>query len=290
MAIISAYTLPGERVLPEGIAYSSAHGFYAGSIADGTIFRGSLDDELAQVWQPPGKDARTCVLGMAVHRDQWLVACGGETGHLFVYDMADSALVARRTVPAAKTLLNDVWTVGGAAFVTDSARPVLWRLPLGATPQAIGEPEVFADLSSAGANAFLNGITATADGTALLVAAQGTGTLWRVETASGAVEQVHLPEGCGFCADGLLLLGDRLLLGVVNETREGTIVFSLAAVALDAAARKAVPVGKWDDPRFDTPTTIALARRRLLVVNSQLTRAEPAAPFHVISMDLPPLP
>ncbi|GAT68621.1 superoxide dismutase [Planomonospora sphaerica] len=290
MAIIPAYTLPGEKVMPEGIAYSSGHGFYAGSTTDGTIFRGRLDDELTQVWQPPGKDARTCVLGLAVHRNRWLVACGGATGHLFVYDLADSALLARRTVPATDTLLNDVWTVGEAAFVTDSVRPVLWRLPLGTTPQAIGEPEIFADLSGAGANAFLNGITATADGTALLVAAQGTGTLWRVETASGAVEQVRLPDGYRFCADGLLLLDDRLLFGLVNETRESRIVFSLAVVALDADARKAVPVGRWDDPRFDTPTTIALAQQRLLVVNSQLTRAEPAAPFHVISMDLPPMP
>ncbi|GII05316.1 hypothetical protein [Planobispora takensis] len=290
VAIISAYTLPGENVMPEGIAYSSDHGFYAGSSTDGTIFRGCLDDELAQVWQPPGKDARTCVLGLAVHRDQWLVACGGQTGHLFVYNMAEAALLARRTVPATSTLLNDVWTVGEAAFVTDSARPVLWRLPLGATPQDIGEPQIFADLSGAGAGAFLNGITATADGTALLVAAQGTGTLWRVETASGAVEQVRLPEGYRFGADGLLLLDDHLLAGVVNQTRRDTLVFSLAVVALDAAARTAVPAGTWDDSRFDTPTTITLAQQRLLVVNSQLTRAEPAAPFHVISMDLPPVP
>jgi sugar lactone lactonase YvrE len=294
MATIDTYRLPGRiGSQPEGITAGIDGDFYVGSLRDGSIFCGRLDSEAAQVWQPPGGDGRTCVLGMALHADHSLVACGGTTGHVFVYDLASGGLVARRTVASEPTLLNDVWVVGDVAYVTDSARPVIWRLGLadfGATGAGgVGEPEVFADLAAAGDAAFLNGIVATADGSALLVAAQGTGTLWRVDLASGAAGQVELPDRYEFAADGLLLLDEHTLLGVCNEgdTPE-TAVFFLAGLRLDATARVGVPLGRWIDPRMDAPTTIAFGEDgRLLLVNSQLGRRDPAPPFEVIAMDVP---
>jgi Cu-Zn family superoxide dismutase len=289
MTTIETYRLPGDiSSRPEGITTGIDADFYVGSLRDGSIFHGRLDSETAQVWQQPGEDGRTSVLGMALHAGRNLVACGGRTGHVFVYDLASGGLVARRTVASEPTLLNDVWVVGDTAYVTDSARPVVWRLSL-ADPGGVGEPEVFADLAAAGETPYLNGVVATADESALIVAAQAVGALWRVDLASGAARTVELPEGYQFAADGLLLLDDRTLLGICNEgdTRE-TAVFFLEGLRLDGSASVGVPFGRWTDPRMDTPTTIAVAADgRLLLVNSQLARLEPVPPFTVIAMNVP---
>lgn len=289
MTPLTRYDLPGRTVQPEGITHGLDHDFYVGSIPDGTIFRGRLDSAEMSVWQPPGVDGRTSVLGLALHGTRNLVACGGETGHVFVYDLATRGLVGRRSVPTSPALLNDVWVVGDNAYITDSETPVIWRLPLANDGAALGEPEVFADLSHAGPGAYLNGIVATADESALLVAAQGAGTLWRVALATRAVSEVRLPDGYRFAADGLLLLDPTTLIGLCAErTSEGDVVDYLAALRLDDQASTAAPLGRWSDDRFDAPTTLARAADgRLLLVNSQLGRDEPILPFHVIAMDMP---
>lgn len=289
MTPLTRYDLPGTTVQPEGITHGLDRDFYVGSIPDGTIFRGQLDSARASVWQPPGVDDRTSVLGLALHGTQNLVACGGETGHVFVYALATGALVGRRSVPATSSLLNDVWVVGDCAYITDSQTPVIWRLPLGSDDAAPGEPEVFADLSHAGPQPYLNGIVATADESALLVAAQGAGSLWRVTLATSAVSEVRLPDGYRFAADGLLLLDPTTLLGLCAErTSDGDIVDYLAALRLDDRASTATPLGRWSDDRFDAPTTLArVADGRLLLVNSQLGRDDPVLPFRVIAMDMP---
>jgi Cu-Zn family superoxide dismutase len=273
---ISEYVLPGGWVRPEGIALGPDNDFFSGSSADGTIFRCDLASHKAEIWLPAGTDGRTVAVGMAVSTRSQLIVCGGRTGRLFVYDVATRALLSRRSVEG---FLNDVWVVGNYAYATDSSQPVIWRFGLlsDADPVAIRLPD-------AGPDAYLNGIVSTADETALLVAAQGTEVLWRVELADGSAR----PIATDFAADGLLLIGN-ILIGVCNrgDTIEDAEFF-LAALELTDGTRPATPIGEYTDPAFDTPTTLATDGKRLLIVNSQFARGSAAGPpFQVIGVELP---
>ncbi|MDI1460320.1 hypothetical protein QEZ54_05015 [Catellatospora sp. KI3] len=281
----AAYTLPGDAVFPEGITTAPGGAFYVGSSRDGTIYRGSLDRPDTEVWLPAGTDGRTRVLGLTVHAGARLVVCGGATGRLYVYDLQTAALVAQRAVPSENPLLNDVWVIGDTAYATDSHTPVVWRLTLGDSDAATGEFEVFARVEGAGELPYLNGITATPDGSALLVGAQGDDSLWRVDLTTA--EATRIEVGAPFGPDGMLLLGDALY-GLVNEgTSHADVVFYLSEVCIAADGRSGTEVRRWREDVFAVPTTLAYARDRLLLVNSQLNRADAGAPFQVVSVPLP---
>jgi hypothetical protein len=186
---------------------------------------------------------------------------------------------------------NDVVVAGEHAYLTDSGKPLIWRLPAGR--DGIGEPEVAFDLSPLGAAdpAYLNGIVAHPDGTLLLAASQGEGGIvWRADLGSGTASPVDL-GGYEFNADGMLADGD-LLFGVTNrgETAED-VVFMISVARLAPDWRSGVIVGELTDPAWNSPTTIAKADGQLLVVCSQIVAkhlgVSPKLPFEVIGTDFP---
>ncbi|MGW6280969.1 hypothetical protein [Kribbella sp. NPDC055071] len=272
---IDAYDLPGEFVKPEGITLGPDNDFFSGSRTDGTIYRCGLGDQVAEVWSPGGVDGRTIVLGFALYADVQLVVCGAETGTLYTYDLATRELVSRRAIEG---YLNDVWVIGDHAYATDSSQPVVWRFDLPNTELA---PEPIR-LQDTGPKVYPNGIVAFND-EVLLVADPGEEVLLRVELDGST--QVLATE---WAADGLVLLDD-LLIGVCNrgdvlETAE----FFLSALRLNPDATAATLLGRYDDPRFDTPTTVAYDGERLLVVNGQSAKGPAAAPpFQVIALPVP---
>ncbi|MGY0235860.1 SMP-30/gluconolactonase/LRE family protein [Longispora urticae] len=285
--MITEYTVPGGAVFPEGITGDpDGSTFYVSSSRDGTIFRGRIDAPELEVWQPAGADGRTSALGMAVDGSGRLLVCGSETGYVFGYDTATGALVDRVRVPTDEgTLLNDVCVVGGHAFVTDSQRPVVWRCALG---DRLGEPEEWVDLGDADRTPFLNGIVAVHDGATLLVAAQGTEVLWRVDVATRAAERVDL-GGLALSADGMVLV-DGLLYTCDNvEEPDGAVRFFLSAFRLAADARSGELVGRLERSAADTPTTVAYLADRFYLVNSQLMadRSGQAGPPFTISAVTP---
>jgi hypothetical protein len=97
--------------------------------------------------------------------------------------------------------------------------------------------------------------------------------------------------GYEFNADGMLLDGD-VLYGVTNrgETVEDAR-FMISAARLASDWRSAVILGELTDPGWDSPTTIAKAGRKLLVVCSQVramhAKIPPRLPFEVATTDLP---
>lgn len=127
------FTLPGDAVYPEGIAYDAATGdLYVGSTRTGTVYRGDADEpgEL-EVFLRGGQDGRTSVTGMKVDGYGRLFVAGRSTGRIFVYDTASGRLIrALAAPPAPRTLLNDVAVTDEAAYVTDSFRPQLFRVSL----------------------------------------------------------------------------------------------------------------------------------------------------------------
>jgi sugar lactone lactonase YvrE len=270
LRVITEYAIPGDRSLPEGITedIDGAH-FYVCGYGDGTIFHCSIDRPEAEVWLPAGANGCVEAIGMTCDPRGRLYVCGGSTGHVFAYDTAGRELLARHTVPGTPTLLNDMTVVGDYLYVTDSLRPVVWRFDI---REALGEPEEWLDLTRQGAKEedqhYLNGIVSTHDGATLIIAAQGTGLLWRVDVASAAAAPIDAGQAV-INGDGLVFVDDVLYVCDNSEEADGTIRMWLTAVRLTDDARGAQVLGRWERALLDTPSTAAYLDGRLYLVNAQ---------------------
>ncbi|MEV0268987.1 hypothetical protein AB0H43_09445 [Hamadaea sp. NPDC050747] len=268
--MIDTYSLPPgpPDIMPEGIA---GHGdvFYVSSARHGALYRGRLGEPTLELWQPAGADGRTQALGLTVDPLGRLLVCGWETGHLFAYDTATGVLSARVTVDAPVAGLNDVCVLDGYAYVTDSKRPVIWRL---AVDGEVGPAEEFVDLGPFGApdaaDCFLNGIVPGPTPGTLIVCDQAEEVLWRVDTVTGTAERVDL-GGAHLAGDGLVWVDD-VLYACDNSEADGVIRMWLTALALSGDGRTGKVVQRWERPVADTPTTAAYLDGRLLLVNSQM--------------------
>lgn len=285
------YVLPGERVFPEGIATRARSPFfYVSSTTDGTIFRGRLNRVRARTFLPAGRDGRTTAVGLKVDRQgRRLLVAGGATGRVFVYSVRTRRLL-RVFETGRSGFLNDIAIApSGDAYVTDSLRPVLFRIRRakleGRSPRRarLGPFLSFARTPVRYQEGFnLNGIAATPDGRSMLVVQSNTGQLFRIGVRTRRVREVSLRPRPLSTGDGMLLRGRNLYVA-----RPGA--FAVARVQLDGRALAGKLVGHLSHPSFDTPTTIASAGRRLLVVNSQFSRrmAMPELPFTVSSVRRP---
>jgi Cu-Zn family superoxide dismutase len=274
------YLLPGDDVFPEGITFQEASGFfYVSSTTDGTIFRGHVDDPTAEVFLPGGADGRTTAVGLEVDRLARLFVAGGASDQVFVYDTRSSELLAALAVDGG--FINDVAvTRAGDAYFTDSLVPLLYRVSQTAGTYTLepwldftGTPLEFQD----GFN--VNGIVATPDDRYLIVVQSNTGKLFRITIATREVVEIDLGGAALTNGDGLVLQGNTLYV-VRNALEE------IAVVRLTQQYIQGQVVGTITDPSFDFPTTAALARGRLLVVNSQFDELESGAdgPFTVSSI------
>jgi sugar lactone lactonase YvrE len=283
------YVLPGEQVFPEGVAYQSDTGdFYVGSTTDGTVFRGNVEGgpKEAEVFLEPESDGRTTAIGMEVGEDGRLFIAGGDTGRIFVYDTESTDQIRRLdTSDAGATFLNDVAvTPDGDAYVTDSLRPVLFRVP--STVDGVGEVEPWLNFEETPAEyeeGFnFNGIDATEEGRYLVAVQSNTGELFRIDTGSKEVVEIDLGGKTLTNGDGLLLDGHTVY--VVRNEQALIVPVKLSGAYISGEVEE-----PFTDPSFAFPTTIAKTDGRLLVVNSQFDKQEGEAelPFTVSSIDVP---
>ena len=280
------YTLPGNAVFPEGVAYDAATGdFYVGSTFDGTIYRGNVRDDGGEleVFLAAGMDERGGVTGMKVDAQGRLFIAGRRTGRAFVYDTASRDLIKVLETPASpNTLINDVTVTADAAYFTDSFRPVIFRAPLAS--DRVGEMEAWLELTNTPItyqNGFnLNGIAANENGTYLLTVQFNTGELYRVNVDTQEITQVDLGGEALTTGDGLVLEGQTLY--AVRENPAEIVVVTLSKDFSRGEVQQRIT-----DPSLKLPTTLAKAGERLLVVNSQLNTNSPELPFTVSSLPLP---
>jgi Cu-Zn family superoxide dismutase len=284
----SLYVLPGNTVFPEGIGYDAAtNAFFVGSSGDGTLYRGDVATGAVAVFSPAGSDGRAGATGMKSDGRGHLIVAGAGTGVIFVYDIATGALVQKfDTGSEPNTFLNDIAvTPDGAAYVTDSTSPYLYKL----TPAATGFTyERWLDFTGTafayvqGFNA--NGIVASDDGRYLLIVQSGTGKLFRVGTADKSVAAVDLGTATLAAGDGMWLTGHTLY---VMRNAQALLV----TLALSDDYSTAQVTGTSTDPAFAYPTTFARAGDRFLVVNSQFDKRgpglTPVLPFTVVSVPVP---
>ncbi|MEU6311148.1 SMP-30/gluconolactonase/LRE family protein [Streptomyces sp. NPDC047014] len=278
--ISTAFTLPGAKVYPEGIATDPrTHTVYVGSYADGTVYRARPGRTEAEVFLPAGTDGRRTANGLRVDARGRLWVTDSTKG-VAVYDTATGARLARFEVAAdaPARFVNDLTlTPDGTAYLTDSIRGVLYRV----TPQQLaaggGVLTVAHDLTPVlrprPAGGFsLNGITTDRTGRYLLTVDMPTGDLYRVDLCDGGIRRVALTGGDLKAADGLDLAPDGSLRVAHNTTN------TLTRWQLDPTGTRARLVRTLTDPSLQIPTTLTHTPGRTLVVRSQFDKDGPMQP------------
>ena len=280
------YVLPGAQVFPEGVALRpGTDQFFVTSTHDGTIFRGRLGRSRTQVFLRPGARAARAPNGIKATRDRLIIA-GSVLNRIDVVDLRTGDLV-RRFNTGSGGLINDIALApNGDAYATDSGRGLVFRIraaqlrrrgaPVSLEP-LVRVPEALAP------SGYTNGIVVAGPRT-LLVCVTSNGFLLRVDLRTRRVTRVTINGGEGIpAADGMALRGRTLY--VVNAASRVT------QLRLSATAATARFLRDIESPGFHLPTTVAIAGRRLLVVNSQFDRRSaglpPLLPFSVSSVPRP---
>ena len=287
--LIRVLELPGAAVFPESVGIDPATGdAYVGSLADGSLYRlapGGTSDQKAETWSSAGDGGRTSVAGVKVDDAGRLWAAGGYDGTLWVYDLPSRALLARLDVGSRPSCVNDIAFAGGAAYVTDSVIPRLFRA--GGDPPVL---EPWADLAGQGMpwpdGLNLNGIVVTADSRHLIACQTNLGRFWRIALADGAVNEVALDGSPLPHCDGLARAGPVLYVAV--NARNQLAVVDLAD---DGTAGKVRAIMTCE--AFAFPTAVAATGDgELLVVNGQLDAmgGVPRLPFTVAVLAAPDSP
>lgn len=260
------YVLNPNNGNPEGVAWDPAsQTFFTGTVANGTIYRGTLRDASVDVWIPGA--AGGAAVGMKVDHGLLYVA-GGPTGRITVYDI-DTASVVASFETGAGGFLNDLVVTKAGVFVTDSFRPVLWHISHeqvaagGGTPTTIS---VAPEISFSGGFA-LNGIVAFNGGRELIVVHSTLGTLYRIDLTNDGREitEIDAPTVNG---DGLLV-DQGMLIVVLGNSAE------LARLDLSADHSSAILLDTVTDATFQRPSTVARAHNLYLVVNADFTTNTP---------------
>ncbi|MFC9297760.1 SMP-30/gluconolactonase/LRE family protein [Streptomyces sp. NPDC057011] len=275
--ISTAFSIPGAKVYPEGIATDPrTHTVYVGSYADGTVYRARPGRSEAEVFLPSGTDGRHTANGLRVDARGRLWVTDSTAG-VSVYDAATGARLARFDVAGtAPRFVNDLTvTPDGTAYLTDSVRGVVYR----ATPDDLaaggGTLNVAFDLNPVlrprpEGTFTLNGIVSDRAGRYLLTVDMTGGDLYRVDLRSGAVVRVALSGADLKAADGLDLAADGTLRVAQNVTN------TLTRWQLTADGTRARLVHTITDPSLQIPTTLAhTPGGRTLVVRSQFDKGGP---------------
>jgi sugar lactone lactonase YvrE len=258
---------------PEGIAIGRQPCAYFGSLANGDIYRVSLDSGRGKVISVgPG----TPSVGLKIdHRGRLFVA-GGAAGDGRVVDSGTGRVLASYQFAAAPTFINDVALSPHGAFFTDSQRPFLYRVSLDLRGEAVPLPLTGDLVFGEGFN--VNGIAGTPDGRALLVVQSNTGLLFRVNPSTGATAAVDLGGEILTNGDGLLVIG-RTLYVVQNRLNQ------VAVFRLDSKGTSGRLVTRLTSPNFDVPTTVAAFGNHLYLPNARFgVTVTPETPYTAVAI------
>ena len=281
----AAEPFPGVIPLPdgwraEGIAVGTGTTVYAGSLANGAIWKGDLRTGEGQVLVAGSEGS----LSVGLKAEQGLLyVAGGPNGTAKVYDADTGALLAQFQLAAPNTgFINDVTVTKDAAYFTNSFAPVLYRVELGPAGVPTGEVEelpLTGDWIQVAGEFNANGIAASPDGSVLLVINSTTGLLYAVDPDTGEATEVDTGGVLLTAGDGILLRGKTLY--VVRNQLNLVAVLRMSPDYLSATFQ-----GTLADPDFDVPTTLAAHGNDLYAVNARFgTPPTPATAYDIVKVD-----
>jgi len=268
---------------PEGITKGPGTRAFVGTLNGGGVVDVDLVSGQTKFLVQPGTDRMATGLTYS-ERANAIVVCGAGTGKAFVYDATSGQQLAAITLTTqTPNFINDVRIGGGAAFFTDSMRPVIYRVPLGSdgrTPGAVQEIPLPQNFGFVAGQLNANGIISVLDGKFLLVVKTNTGEIFRVDPTNGASVKLNLGPDNALNGDGLLLEGNRLL-AVQNNNNQ------IAVFELDQTYTSGRLVSTLRDPDFRVPTTVAEFDGNLFAVNARFNevpggQAKPTDQFNVV--------
>ena len=236
--VLAAWSLPAQTALAGDKPFakivpvltgSASEGFAIGkgptaynSSPDGSIYKVDLRSGQGQVLVGV-QDPEDCFkLGMRVDdRTNYLFVAGCVYGNAFVYDADTGALIMeyQLNTSAEFGLINDLTITNDAVYFTDSFRPVLYRLPLsknGGLPLDPGAAtEIPLPSEFTNDDPFCctgNGIVSTPNGKTLIIGHSNLARLYRLDTASGDVDQIAVDGPLSGFLDGIAMQGDTLYI------------------------------------------------------------------------------
>lgn len=250
---------------PEGITTGRGTTVFAGSLANGAIWRGNVRTGKGEVFIP-GIAGRVAVGVDYERRANRLWVVGGPTGTVTAYNARTGAELKRYTI-AGSGFLNDLVVTRKAVYVTDSFVQRLVVIPFG-KHDALPAPADVRTLPLTGDIAFVanqfnaNGIVAVNGGQTLILVQSVTHTLFRVNPRTGEAKAIALTGGALTDGDGLELRGHTLYVvrGVPN---------AVVVVRLGARLKTGRVLRTLTDPSLDVPSTGTLAADHLYVVNAR---------------------
>jgi sugar lactone lactonase YvrE len=282
-ALPKEYILKGPDVFPEGVTVRpGTDRFFVTSTTHGTVFTGTTGRAKTKVFLAPGKDGRVLANGIHASRDKLAVA-GSLSNRIYVYSLPAGRLL-RRFDTGEGGLVNDVtFTPNGDLYATDSNRGLLFRVRAGAIAKrksGIQDIAPIVEFEDTPIGLYSNGLV-PAGSRYLLVDGTLSGALARVDLKTLAVREVDLHGASLPVADGLARDG-RTLYAVNSISR-------VTQLKLSKNWLSARVVRHITSPRFKFPTTVAIAGKRLLVVNGQLSQRgrNPSLPFSVSAVKRP---
>ena len=267
---------------PSGVARGPGAIAYVGSSGSGAIYAVDLGtrqgdllvaEQRAQVVHGLAYDART----------GYLFAAGGVTGNGLVLDTRTGALLhdIQLTADPAGLVLN-VTLTAEAAWFSDSGRPCLYRVGLGANGQP-DAPVRSAERRLSAAYAFVegdlnaSGVVAVAGRQALLLVHTALGLLYRVEPASGAVTPIDLGGARFPDSSGLALEGATVYVANFNN--------QVFVVELDPTHTRGALQRALTSRSFDNPSSVVVNGSQLCVVNARVaTDPLPTTPYWLTSL------
>ena len=258
---------------PEGFAIGKGHSAYNGSV-DGSIYKVDLRSGQGEVLNPDEiPDPWDCrKLGMRVDsRTNNLFVAGCWYENLLVYDADTGEVKADYQLGAEfESLANDLAITNDAVYVTDSFLPVIYRLPLAnngglpADDSGVTTIDLPGEFQMDWENDYCcggNGIVATPNGKTLIIGHSNLSALYRVDLATGNVDEIQVsPPLTGFL-DGLVMHNRTLY--IMNPDHEVVQV-----VELDKGLLSGTLVGKISDSNMSGVASGALFGKSLYVNNA----------------------
>lgn len=266
---------------PEGIAVGRGTDFFVGSLLTGAVYGGDLVTGEGEVVVPPQQGRIAVGLDVDARSNAIFVAGGGPLlgpipGSAYVYDIETGAELAVYFLNG--IFVNDVVVTRDAAYFTDSGRPVLYRVPLGANGE-LPDPSAVQEIPLVGEFDFdpalfinANGIVSTPNGKWLIVVNTAFASLYKVDPLTGEATKIDLGGASVPDGDGLVLAG-RTLYVVQNFLNQ------IGIVELDPTLNSGIVI---DEPltseELMVPTTAASFGNTIYAVNARFGDFTPGVP------------